>query len=654
MGIDKRKNYLAVMLILAIMLVMGWRQVAAASDFSIPVSQNVIDAAAMGIGPGDVVCLEPGVRDQPQYWQNFKGTEEEPIIIKNCGGQVVINVPLNGNNERQGNGILVTKSSHIQITGSGDQGFEYGIDIAGAVMGIAVTGLSKKDIEVDHLSVHDVGFAGIIVKTDPNCDPATWRANFVMKDVRIHDNYVYHTEDGEGFYLGFTFVGGYDINCDGQTITVYGHLIKNMEVYNNRTEDTGSEGIQVGSSPFARIHDNIVIDPGQRPFADYQNNGMQVNYQDAIIYNNWIQNAPANGLILFGTGYQVFNNIIISSGESATYVDDRTDPRQPGHGIVFANNTIITPGGDGFRMAYTDISGTAVVKNNIIAAPGDSYFAKVYNTSVVDESNNIYVPTVEEVGFVDPVAFDYHLTDVSTAINAGIDVKHPNVNFDYDWNDRPQGLNPDAGVFEWLPTAAGELTELAQNGGFESSEEDKSPTGWKVKAGGNGRVVCNKVDRPGKPDKIFAYEGLCAYQIKAGANGGKTKISQVLDAVTVPAGSTLRLEAYFNGQKLGDGSVRLTAKVFYSGDVTESYKISALNGTYDYTEASNLFTVSQDVVSIKIQLQFVGSAGKVTVDQVSLGVYGAAGVLPLPLSESASLSAGSSLITTEKQSQLSQ
>jgi hypothetical protein len=197
---------------LFLLLILSPFQNVSAQDYDhfIPLSQSTVDADAMSIQPGDVVCLEAGTRAAALRLLNLQGTASNPIVIKNCGGKTLFNIPLNSNGSRAGSGISISNSNHFRLTGTGDDTHQYGIDVAGPVMGVAVGGLSKEGVEVDHISVHDVGFAGIMVKTDPGCDPGTWRENFPeMRDVRVHDNYVYHTIDGEGFYIGFTFSDGY-------------------------------------------------------------------------------------------------------------------------------------------------------------------------------------------------------------------------------------------------------------------------------------------------------------------------------------------------------------------------------------------------------------------------------------------------------------
>ncbi|MEM9775509.1 MAG: hypothetical protein AAF902_13085, partial [Chloroflexota bacterium] len=176
--------------------------------------------------PGDTICLEAGERG-PLRIENIHGTAENPIIIINHGGQVVT--------DEYSYGINLAASSHVRLTGSGDPEHFYGIRSGGTVF----VGSLSTDIEVDHIETYAAGFAGFMIKTDPNCDPSTWRENFVMTNISVHDNYAHSMEDGEGFYIGFTFSDGYTVTCNGQETTVYGHLIENLKVYNNRTDDTG-------------------------------------------------------------------------------------------------------------------------------------------------------------------------------------------------------------------------------------------------------------------------------------------------------------------------------------------------------------------------------------------------------------------------------
>lgn len=590
---------------------------AAECDYTISLNINSVDAEAAGIKPGDVVCITAGTRTASLYLTKFKGTAKAPIIIKNYGGKVVLNVIGNPN----GSALSVTKSSHFRLTGSGDEAHEYGIEVqGGTTMGVAVGGLSKNNIEIDHISVHDVGFAGIMLKTDPGCDPATWRKNFpAMTNIRIHDNYVYDTEDGEGFYIGFTFSGGYEVTCDGVKKTVYGHLIRGLKLYNNLTVNTGSEGIQVGSSPGARIYNNTIIDSGMRPFAQYQDNGMQVGYPNAIVYGNWIENAQNTGLIMFGAGHKVYNNVILNSGEGGVYADDRGK----GSGMVFVHNTVINSGADGVRVSYDETT-PSIFKNNIVAGYGDgrAAFYRVGN-SVFKTSNNVLVDNIAEVGFVNAAGKDFHLAPGSQAIDAGVVITQVDAAFDRDNVGRPQGTRVDIGAHEWFPADNTGYTDLLNNGTFEADPM----TGWQVQAGGSGKIICNQTD----PVKVVAYEGSCAYEIK-GKNGVSTTLFQNVNDLTINAGDLLRLEAYIKGSGVTKtNAIRFTAQVFFTDGTNKKYQTATKGGTYGYTRAFNYFAVNKEANKIKVQVQYGGAKGTVRLDSINIGVKSGGALVPLPL-----------------------
>ena len=408
-------------------------------DYTLPSGTWKLDGAAQNIQPGDVVCLEAGPRGNMRL-ENLHGTPANPIIIKNCGGQVVINT--------DSYGIAVLKSSNIRLTGSGAPAHHYGIRAGGTV---GVGGLTT-DVEVDHIEVFDAGFAGFMIKTDPDCDPATWRENFVMQNVSIHDNYAHGMDDGEGFYIGFTFYDGYVRNCNGVDTTVYGHLIENLEVYNNLTEDTGAEGIQIGSSPNASIHDNTVRLYGQRPFADYQNNGMQIGAgTTGSVYNNWIENGPGNGLIVLATGDLTFyNNVIKDTGSNGIFCDERSTPSTTG-GFNFINNTIINSAEYGLAL-YADLVPLNHVKNNIIVNANEDY-VRILNGNVdVEMESNLFANNVTDMKFVDAAGADYRLQVDSSAVETGMDVSSFGITADRAGTGRPYGDAYEIGAFEFLPT----------------------------------------------------------------------------------------------------------------------------------------------------------------------------------------------------------
>lgn len=415
-------------------------QAASTCDYTHPSGEWRISGEEQDFQPGDVICLEAGERG-PLRIEHVHGTAENPIIIINSGGQVVT--------EEYSYGINVAASSHLRLTGSGDPEHFYGIRAGGTVY----VGSLSTDIEVDHIEVYVASFAGFMIKTDPSCDPDTWRENFVMKNVSVHDNYAHNTGDGEGFYIGYSNFGDVSKTCDGEEITVQAHAIEGLEMYNNITYDTGAEGIQVGAATEnVRVYNNKVQLYGQRPFANFQNNGVQIGEgTGGLFYNNWIEEGSGNGLILLGRADNIiFNNFIINPGGFGIFTDERGDP--VGTGFKFFNNTIINPGDDGLRI-YAEQVEMNYFQNNIIVNPGSGlYIKKLFDGVPLEESNNLFVENMEDVKFVDPDNGNFHLQIDSPAVDTGINASAYGVNDDYSANPRPQGNGFDIGAYEFVPS----------------------------------------------------------------------------------------------------------------------------------------------------------------------------------------------------------
>ena len=403
--------------------------------YTLPLNVWKVDGDALNIQPGDVICLEAGTRNRMRL-ENLHGTAENPIIIKNCGGQLTTT--------ESDYGIKVAHSSFVHLTGTGDPNVEYGIRAGGTVF----IGELTTNIEVDHLEVYSADFAGFMIKTDPSCNPATWRENYTMRDVSIHDNYVHNTDRGEGFYIGFTFFSGYDVECDDETINVLGHVIENLEVYDNITEDTAADGIQVGSAPNASVHDNTIRLFGQRPFASNQNNGMKIGAgTTGVVYNNWIEDGAGNGLAVLATGeLTVYNNLIKDANLNGIFCDERSTPSAVA-GFSFINNTILNSTKDGIRI-YADDVPMNHIKNNIIGNVGEKYMTKLSGV-VLEMENNLLVENLTEVKFRDVAGGDFHLLPDSPAVDTGMNVDSFNISADRSGTIRPFGTAYEIGAFEF-------------------------------------------------------------------------------------------------------------------------------------------------------------------------------------------------------------
>ena len=443
-------------------------------DYTIPEGQHITDGKALGIKPGDVICLQAGLNYNALKLINIVGSADKPVIIKNCGGKVSINVSSTF-------AIKTNYCQYFRITGSGDAKHKYGIELAGAnSLGLSLDMLSS-NFEVDHVEIHHVGFAGIMAKTDPSCEVPSGRDKFTMREVKIHNNYI-HDTNGEGMYIGNSFYAkGVDLSCG----TVLPHAVVNAKVYNNVVRNTGWDGIQVGAATQGcEVYNNEVENYGLRKNATH-GNGIQLGEgTGGLCYNNIIKNGHWNGLQVLGYGDNViFNNMVINTGNNGSFIDSRP-PASPGNGFKFLNNTIVNPGANGVLIYASAANLSNEVKNNIIINPGiydeyekdpswksgkDAYvciLSPTYKNTAI--SNNFTSRKIDDAQFVDSKKEDFHLKASSPAINIGTDLSNWGVKFDMENVARPQNGAFDAGACEFKGSVNTNQTPVADAGNDET------------------------------------------------------------------------------------------------------------------------------------------------------------------------------------------
>jgi len=308
---------------------------------------------------------------------------------------------------------------------------------------------------VDHVEILNSGFAGIMAKTDPNCDDATVRGNFVMRQVILHHNYV-HDTGGEGFYVGHNnYLTGLSTPC-GLRLPP---LLEGVKIYNNIIRNSGWESIQVASTPKgAEVFNNRIENYGVKN-VKYQNNGVQFGEGgNARFYGNLIKGGRGNGLMILGNAENItYNNVIVNTGGHAIFCDDRT---ATGAGFKFINNTIINSGLDGIRI-YADNVPMNLVYNNIIVNPksyasysyprtgNDAYVYLLGKSVKVQKLNNYFTRNINALKFMNPSAFNYALNTGSPAINKGTNIATFNIPLDYAQKPRLKGSAYDIGAFEF-------------------------------------------------------------------------------------------------------------------------------------------------------------------------------------------------------------
>lgn len=402
------------------------------------VSALVDEITSEDVSPGDVVCLESGVRG-PLYIEGVAGSEEEPIVFQNDGGVTVIE-----GDRGDYAGIDIRRSSHIVITGTGvesscgasadepDQ--RCGISISGTGRGLAATEGSDQ-ITVDHLAVTDTTHSGIFIKT--GADEGITRDEWTQETTIVVDNYL-HDVGREGLYLGSSF---YSEGIDPVLVDVV--------VARNLVVQSGWDGIQVGSAvEECSIRGNRVLGAGTEN-RDDQRSGI-INNRGSVcsIVNNVVVDAAAQGIYVQGNGGNlVADNLVVQPGSlSPKEGEGITVSRgsNEGNSVSIVHNTIVSAPGTGvlFRL---DLGNRNQIANNLLVEVRRPIRTPDEGVSV---AGNIIVTELADAGFRDPFGSDFRLTASSPAVDAGIELVGAPPRDLTGWA-RPDGAGSDAGAFEY-------------------------------------------------------------------------------------------------------------------------------------------------------------------------------------------------------------
>ncbi len=411
------------------------------------------------VKPGDVVCIEAGTRGGLTL-KNFKGTETNPIIFKNNGGQVVIN-------STSYYGIRIMNNQHFQVTGTGSD-TKYGIKIIDSQNQGVRIGWRSEYMTIDHIEIAGVPKIGIQIQTKATCsdgssnefdydndgqilfdlDDVDNRDRFVQRDTILRDLYI-HNVGTEGFYIGSTYYTyGLTEICATGTEVIYAPALNNIQIFDNLVEDTGWDGIQVGSADNGcAIYGNEIY-RDSRSQVDGQQSAIMNNPGSVCdIYNNLIKDSDERGIIVQGNGgNKVYNNIIVDAGQgrsdqgSGIYIGKSNGS---GNVTVF-NNTIIDP--YVYGIAYGNAAGNNnAIENNIIVNPGKNEGINIFGDSKVAPENNFVAQDLAEVKFVNPAQSNFELAADSPMVDQGLEQP---ITTDFEGAPRPQGAGFDLGAVE--------------------------------------------------------------------------------------------------------------------------------------------------------------------------------------------------------------
>ena len=412
----------------------------------------------INVQPGQKVCIQAG--NYPYInLTGLVGTASQPITIINCGGQVIV-----------GSGptycISIKNSRYFRFTGTGTQGINYGFKSFWAG-GFTGSGMSVRDsssnFEIDHFEAQNAE-NGFLCKIDPyNCSPGNYSTGWVIKDVSYHDNYVHNTK-GEAYYIGNT-ASTMDVkDCNGNTITVEPVKIDGIKFYNNISDSSGWDGIQIAAATRAEVYNNRVTNYGVQNLGFQQAGIILGGKSNGSVYNNYINGGTGEGLVVTGFGrIYIYNNVIANAGfdntankQDGLSINDNPFPNNKyiGLQVYLFNNTVVNAGRSNIHIfnSYGTMATGNKVYNNLLVKPNynspyGSPYLKVDGSTDLDSTNNIQLPQVANANFVG--ANDFHLASNSSAIDNGRDVFSLGVTTDFDGVSRPQGNAFDVGAYEF-------------------------------------------------------------------------------------------------------------------------------------------------------------------------------------------------------------
>jgi hypothetical protein len=491
-------------------------------DHTLALDVTSADGAALGIEPGDVVCLEPGERPFLRL-SAFVGSADMPIVVTSCDGVATIR-----NTDRAYALVVEGQSQYLRVTGTNVDGTEYGIRVSApdtepyAGVGVWLQGRSS-DVEVDHVEIFETGFAGVMAKTDPGCDDRAAWDGFVMRNIHLHHLWV-HDTGGEGFYVGSTQAMGYARTCDGASVTIPAHFMENVEIDHVLIEDTGWDGAQIG---FARsgcsFHDNVIRRVGSA-LEMYQQQGLQIGaYSSCEVRRNVLSDGPAMGIIVLDSGDSLFaDNVIARFGGDGIYANLRDLVDTATYRVV--HNTIVGFGGSALRVFGAGVDGHAW--NNLVIGGDMGSIAAAVDVDF-DVADNVFAETIAEAGVVGDD--DFHLGDASPARGEGRDLTTAGFALDLDGNAR--AVPPSVGAYEHeadvpvLPDAGPPSGDAGASGTDAGATSDRDATTGAgdagssppAESGGCGCRVHGSSDAPRERALVGVTLALAALVVRARA-----------------------------------------------------------------------------------------------------------------------------------------
>lgn len=412
------------------------------------------------IAPGDVIEFAPGTRGVITI-RNLIGTAENPIIIQNGDGEVVINAPVNY-------GMYLRNLSYVTISGNAhDQA--YGIRIERAwgfgIFADAVT----RHVHITHLKFEVISGGsefGIHFQTRSSTDTPYDLNGDGSNDIYNRDTVVcdynrvsYCYFDGGvnrdmnmAMYLGNSSPEEMDGTYHCMEYPRYNYL----EVDHNYITRTAWKPLQVGNvMEGGSIHDNTIVSCAG---LGTEHIAININPSAGIrVYNNSIIDCPTIGIRSTSNGGYYYNNLIYDCGDSTAesyyaygiVLDEASQVYYPiTENSYILNNTIISQQKYGIG-SFASVGGLKWVQNNIILASAVAA-TSLPSDGTYTTDHNLISALISAGGFVDASNDNYQLAAGSDAIDAGVDVSGYGITTDGTGvTNRLIGVATDLGCYEY-------------------------------------------------------------------------------------------------------------------------------------------------------------------------------------------------------------
>ncbi len=275
--------------------------------------------------------------------------------------------------------------------------------------------------QITHNLVHDVNNIGIdMIGGEKDIHPTE-----VARHGLVRGNMVYgaHSNYGGGFAAGI-YVDG------GQYITIE----QNISHDNDLGIEVGAENRGIVASRIM-VRNNLIYanDKAGLVIGGYDRNAGRVKYSrlinNTVYQNDTLQRGYGQLEIDFATYNTIANNIFWASADNVFLASA---------GAGNGQNTI------DFNL-YFSAAGAANAQFNWNADTYDTFAA--YRAATRRDAHGVFA----DPRLLNAAAADFHLAEGSPAIDAGTSKKGLFARLDFEAVQRPQGLKPDLGAFEFVP-----------------------------------------------------------------------------------------------------------------------------------------------------------------------------------------------------------